>query len=109
MNSLHCCQRKSRASDDVRRQKTWLCRARGVAGLILPGALLALMPKCPMCLAAYVAFCTGFTMSGSSAHILMRSLTALGIGTLALCVVRHVVSCRHNKQTFDLRPTQISR
>ena len=107
MNSLHCCQRKSRAGDDVR--KTWLRRARGVAGLILPGALLALMPKCPMCLAAYVAVCTGFTISCSSAHILMRSLTALCIGTLALCVVRRVVNYRHNKQTFNLQPTQTSR
>lgn len=109
MNSLHCCQRESRAGDDVRRQKAWLRRPRGVAGLILPGALLALMPKYPLCLAAYVAVCTGFTMSCSSAHIFMRSLTALCIGTLALCVVRHVVSCRHNKQTFNLQPTQTSR
>ncbi len=109
MNSLHCCQRKSRPGDDMRQHETCLRRARGVAGLILPGALLALMPKCPMCLAAYVAFCTGFTMSWSSAHILMRSLTALCIGTVALCAVRRVVSCRHNRQTFNLQPTLTSR
>ena len=66
MSSIHCCQRKSRASDDVRQQETWLRRPRGVAGLMLPGALLALMPKCPMCFAAYVAFFTGLTMSRSS-------------------------------------------
>ena len=59
-----------------------------------------------MCLAAYVALCTGLTMSYSSAHILMRTLTALCLGTLALCVVRRVVSCRQNKQTFNLQPTQ---
>lgn len=109
VNKLHCCQLKSRAGDDVRQQKAWLRRPRGVAGLILPGALLALIPKCPMCLAAYVAFCTGFTMSCSSAHILMRTLSALCIGTLALCVARRVVSCRHNKQIFNLQPTQASR
>jgi hypothetical protein len=109
MNSLHCCQRKSRAGDDVRQEKTWLHRPRGVAGVILPGALLALMPKCPMCLAAYVAVCTGFTLSCSSAHILMRWLTALCFGTLALCVVRLVVSCRDNKHTSNLQLTQTSR
>ena len=109
MNSLHCCQRKSSIGDDARQQKTWLRRPREVAGLILPGALLALIPKCPMCLAAYVTLCTGFTMSCSSAHILMRTLSALCIGTLALCVVRYVVSCRHNKQVFNLQPTQASR
>ena len=109
MNSLHCCQPKSRASDDVRQRKTWLRRVREAFGWIVPGALLALMPKCPMCLAAYVAFCTGFTMSCASAHILMRVLTALCIGTVALCVIRRVVSSRHNKQIFNLQLTQVAR
>src|SRR4051812_21781722 len=103
MNSPCCCQRELRAGDEAR--KTWLRRVRGIAGWILPGALLTLMPKCPMCLAAYVALGTGFTMSGSSAHTLMRTLTAVCIGTLALYVVRRVISCSQNKPTFDLQPT----
>ena len=77
MNSSCCCQRKPRTGHEARQQKSWLRRVRGVAGWILPSTLLALMPKCPICLAAYVALCTGFTMSGSSAHILMRTLTVL--------------------------------
>jgi hypothetical protein len=106
MNSPHCCQRKLHTSRDARQQRTWRRRVREVAGWIVPGALLALMPKCPICLAAYVALCTGFTMSGPSAHILMRTLIVLCIATLALCVVRRVLSCYQNKQTFNLQPTQ---
>ena len=106
MNSLHCCQRKLRTSHDAPQQRTWLRRAREVAGWIVPGALLALMPKCPMCLVAYVALCSGLTLSYSSAHILMRTLTALCIGMLALCVVRRVVNFRQNKPTFNLQATQ---
>jgi hypothetical protein len=105
MNSPRCCQRKLNCGDDARQQKTWLRRVRGNVGLVLPAALLALMPKCPMCLAAYVALGTGFTMSGSSAHILLRTLAALCIGTLALCVTRRVINCRHKNQTFNLNPT----
>ncbi len=78
---------------------------REAFGWIVPGALLALMPKCPMCLVAYVALGTGFTLSCSSAYILMRTLTALSIGTLALCAVRRVVSWYQNKHTFNLQPT----
>jgi hypothetical protein len=107
MNSPHCCQWKLHPVRDARWQSTWLRHIREVAGWMVPGALLALMPKCPMCFVAYVALCSGLTMSCSSAHILMRILTALCIGTLALCVVRRVVNCRQNKQTFDLQRTQI--
>ena len=106
MNCHHCCQRKLHASHDTHQHRTWLRRSREVAGWIVPGALLALMPKCPLCLAAYVALCSGLTLSYSSAHILMRTLTALCIGTLALCVVRRVVNFRQNKPTFNLQATQ---
>ena len=102
MNSLHCCQRKPQTSHYAPEQKTSLRRAREVGGWLVPGALLALMPKCPMCLVAYVALCSGLTMSCSSAHLLMRLLTALCIGTLALCVVRRVVNFRQNKLTLNL-------
>ncbi len=93
-------------SRDACQQRTWRRRAREAAGWILPGAVLALMPKCPMCLVAYVALCSGLTMSCSSAHLLMRLLTALCIGTLALCVVRRVVNSRQSKPTLNLEPTQ---
>jgi len=104
MNLPHCCQRKPHTRRDARQQRTRRGRIREVAGWILPGALLALMPKCPMCLVAYVALCSGLTLSYSSAHMLMRMLTALCLGTLALCVVRRVVNCRQNKHTFNLQP-----
>ena len=101
MNSSGCCNREPRPGQKARLQTSWLRRVRGVAGWILPSALLALMPKCPICLAAYVALGTGFTMSGASAHVLMRTLTGLCIGTLGLCAVRLVVSYRHNKQPLN--------
>ena len=108
MNCPHCCQGKLHTSRDARQQSTWLRRAREVAGWLVPGALLALMPKCPLCLVAYVALCSGLTLSYSSAHILMRLLTALCIGALALCVVRRVVNWRQNKLTFNLQPSHTS-
>lgn len=80
-------------------------RGRGIAGWLLPGIVLALLPKCPMCLAAYVALFTGFTMSCSSAHLLMRTLTVLCIGTMALCAVRCMVRFRQNKQQSNFQPT----
>lgn len=106
MNRPHCCQRTQHTRPDARQQKTWRPQGREVAGWIVPGALLALMPKCPMCLVAYLALCSGLTISCSAAHLLMRLLTALCIATLALCVVRRVVNWRQNKQTFNFQLSQ---
>lgn len=89
MNAHRCCEKRPRYS--------WMLRVREIAGLALPGTLLALMPKCPMCLAAYVAIGTGFTLSYSSAHLLMRVLTLLCISTLAFCLVRRII--RHLRTT----------
>jgi hypothetical protein len=98
VNPPCCHQRKPGAVDPAHQQKTWRRRVRETVGWIVPGALLALMPKCPMCLAAYVALGTGFTLSGSSAHLLMRTITVLCLGTLALCVFRRVVSSAKTNQ-----------
>ena len=105
MSSAFCCQPSPRAEAAARPQQTRLRRVREAAGWILPSAGLALLPKCPLCLAAYVALGTGLTLSSSSAHLLLRTLTALCLGTLALCVVRRVVGYRHNQQRFHLQLT----
>ena len=109
MSSAFCCQQDPRAEDAARPQNTRLRRVREAAGWILPSAVFALLPKCPMCLAAYVALGTGLTLSSSSAHMLLRTLTALCIGALALCVVRRVVSFRQNNQPSNLQPTPTAR
>jgi hypothetical protein len=102
MNSHPCCQSKPRADGGVARRSPRLRRLRELAGVLLPGTLLALMPKCPMCLAAYVALGTGFTLSYTSAHLLLRGLTALCICTLAFCLVRRIFKHLRQKHSLHL-------
>jgi hypothetical protein len=106
MNSPCCCQKNRRGRDEARQQKSWFIRARKVAGLIVPGTLLTLLPKCPMCFAAYVALGTGLTMSYPFAQTLLRTLTLLCLGTLALCAARWLVNYSSRKQTINFQPTQ---
>jgi hypothetical protein len=55
-------------------------RGGGIAGWIIPSATLILMPKCPMCVAMYVALFTGASISVAFAsHI----RTAIGL----LCII----------------------
>jgi hypothetical protein len=84
VSAHRCCQSPSRSR-----------RVREVAGWLVPGALLALLPKCPMCVAAYIALGTGISMSYASAHMVLRMVTVICIGALAWCAVRLVAGyCR---------------
>ena len=54
----------------------------------IPGALLALVPKCPLCVAAYVAVATGWGISFTAATVLRSSLIAIAWISLAYLVAR---------------------
>src|SRR5215472_19324115 len=63
-------------------------RAVGLISWILPSAILALIPKCPMCLAAYIALWTGIGLSFSAAIYLRASLLAVSIGLILFLGVK---------------------
>ncbi|UUO08882.1 hypothetical protein M4951_11320 [Blastopirellula sp. J2-11] len=74
-----CCCRKSRAS--------WRSRTLEAIAWIIPSAVLALIPKCPICLAAYLALFTGIGVPLSTAGYLRTGLIAsccISMGYLAL-------------------------
>ena len=68
------------------------CQVAGNAGWALPGAILVLLPKCPVCLAAYIATSTGFGLSFSAATHLRSFLLVSGATSLLYLAVK---SLRH--------------
>jgi hypothetical protein len=76
MKTNHCCE-NSRPAIFVR-------RFIEVAGWIVPSTILALIPKCPACLAAYIALWSGIGLSLSSAMYLRTSLLVLCVGLILI-------------------------
>ncbi len=66
-------------------------RTRGAAAWALPSVALVLVPKCPMCIAAYLALGGGLGISLSTAAHLRTALLWLCWSALALLSVRVAV------------------
>ena len=88
MNAGRCCKSIGERAETRPARPSYL----GFAGWLLPGVVLAILPKCPACLAAYVAVGTGLALSAPAAAYLRTTLLALCVGSLAYLGARRLWS-----------------
>lgn len=69
---------------------SWLCRAGELAGAVLPAVVIALLPKCPACLAMYLALGTGVGLSFTVASYVQWGLIATSILVMSVFLWRLV-------------------
>ncbi len=74
-------------------------RIRETAGWLAPAAILALLPKCPLCIIALVAATTGFGLAVSVMAYLRVSLAVLSVALLTFMVLRTFHSRTEPKKT----------
>jgi hypothetical protein len=82
-----CCRSSHAATKPRRGTSRWL----DAVGWLLPATALALMPKCPMCMAAYVALFTGLGISLPVASVIRATLVVLCVASLAFLALRTMV------------------
>ena len=80
MNSRRCCQEHPPSGET--RVPSAMKRIAGALEWAIPGVIVVAMPKCPACVAAYIALATGVGISFTAAAqlrmlVLVLSLTAL--------------------------------
>ena len=105
MNTPHCCQTAAQASDDVLRIALRVRRGGEIAGWIIPGATLALLPKCPACVAASVALFSGVGISVATATYLRKSLLLLCVTTLLWLALKRLCRLATRNKTCRTKET----
>jgi hypothetical protein len=75
-------------SSEAKRATGFFRRAWQSIQWIFPSTLLVLMPKCPFCVAAYVALFTGVSISVTTARWLQVLMFVLCLASLTYIAVR---------------------
>ncbi|AMV31536.1 hypothetical protein VN12_05415 [Pirellula sp. SH-Sr6A] len=74
-----CCKERS-----SHRNRTWLSRTSAAMQWVLPSIVLAFVPKCPTCVAAYLVLWTGLGVSFTSVTYLRWFIIGTCVTAFAL-------------------------
>ena len=80
-----CCH-----SGSTRKAPRWARRTRELIAWALPSTVLVLVPKCPACLAAYVALWSGIGLSFGTAAYLRWAMLFVSVAALIFLIVNSI-------------------
>lgn len=70
-------------------------RRAGFAASMVPGAALVLLPKCPLCLAAWLGLVAGVGVSAVAAAYIRGAILVLWVVGVAFVLARMLLAPRH--------------
>jgi hypothetical protein len=87
---MNCCNMQEQRKP----QRRWWRSASGCAG---SGALLVLLPKCPLCIAAYLALWTGAGVAMPVATHLRMALAIVFVASVTVLLIRRMSMRTHSR------------
>ena len=100
MTTRPCCHSATRDREHAPRPASRWRRGAEIAGWIIPSATLVLLPKCPACVALYVALFSGIGLSLASASIVRTSLLILCVAALFYLTLKRLCRLAAQKRRF---------
>jgi len=89
---MNCCHGET----EQRARRGWW---RSASGCVSSGAMLVLLPKCPMCIAAYVALWTGASVAMPIATRLRPLLEVVFAASAVLLIARYIAMRRGQRRS----------
>jgi len=99
MGTMNCC----RTQTGRKLQRSW---RRSASGCVGSGAMLALLPKCPVCIAGYLALWTGASIAMPIATRLRPMLEILFVALAVLLLVRCVAMRTRYESSMERSPAR---
>jgi hypothetical protein len=106
MSAQTCCKAASNNNNipvkNIQRPPGIIKRFIKTLGKIMPGVVLVLMPKCPLCIAYYITVVTGTGVSFTTAKYLRTTLLLLCISSLAYIAITYLqkIYRRYNRYAY---------
>ena len=95
-----CCH-ASGSQRNTRAAASPIKRILGALEWVVPGAIFVAIPKCPACVAAYIALATGMGVSlSTAAHLRLLGLALCG-GALAYVAAKRLVGLVSRKRQIS--------
>ena len=107
MKTRHCCQFATWDRENAPPLVSCWRRGGEIARWIVPSATLVLLPKCPVCVAMYVALVSGVGISVASAIRLRSSLLVLCVAALLALALRRLCRLTSQSKTRSTVQTQL--
>jgi hypothetical protein len=97
-DASHSGSEEAQTTNNSQKSLTFVRHYLGNTRWMVPGVVLAILPKCPICLSGYIAIATGVGISVTTATYLRMLLIILCVVSLLYFIAKQLLHLRRKKR-----------